>query len=64
MASYGMTWSQIDGLMSAAYGGNASEKVADCVALRFGASWVNYTSDCSGADKQAWVDGLIGGYLP
>lgn len=64
MAAHGMSWSQIDGLMAGAFGSNASEKVADCVALRFGASWVNYTSDCSGADKQAWVDGLIGGYLP
>jgi hypothetical protein len=64
MAAYGKSWSEIDGLMAAAYGSNASEKAADCVALRFGASWVNYTSDCSGADKQAWVDGLIGGYLP
>lgn len=64
MASHGMSWPQIDGLMASAFGSNASEKVADCVALRFGASWVNYTSDCSGADKQAWVDGLIGGYLP
>jgi len=64
MAAHGMSWSQIDGLMSGAFGGNASEKVADCVALRFGASWVNYTSDCAGADKQAWVDALLGGYLP
>lgn len=64
MAAHGMTWSQIDGLLSGAFGGNASEKVADCVAIRFGASWVNYTSDCSGADKQAWVDAFIGGYLP
>jgi chemotaxis protein histidine kinase CheA len=64
MAAHGMSWSQIDGLLAAAYGSNASEKVADCVAIRFGASWVNYTSDCSGADKQAWVDAFIGGYLP
>ena len=64
MAAHGMSWSQIDGLLSGAFGSNASEKVADCVAIRFGASWVNYTSDCSGGDKQAWVDALIGGYLP
>lgn len=64
MAAHGKSWSQIDGLMAEAFGRNASEKAADCVALRFGASWVNYTSDCSGAGKQAWVDGLIGGYLP
>ncbi|MFF3066075.1 hypothetical protein ACFVQ3_16160 [Oerskovia sp. NPDC057915] len=64
MAAHGMSWSQIDGLLAGAFGSNASEKVADCVAIRFGASWVNYTSDCSGGDKQAWVDALIGGYLP
>ncbi|MBD7997005.1 hypothetical protein [Oerskovia gallyi] len=64
MAAHGLSWSQIDGLLAGAYGSNASEKVADCVAIRFGASWVNYTSDCSGADKQAWVDAFIGGYLP
>lgn len=64
MAAHGMSWSQIDGLLAGAFGSNASEKVADCVAIRFGASWVNYTSNCSGGDKQAWVDALIGGYLP
>ena len=56
-----------DGLrasLNAAFGGNGIERSADCVALRLGASWVNYTRDCSGDTKQAWVNGLIGGYHP
>lgn len=64
MASTGLSWAEIDSRMSGAFGANASEKAADCVAKRFGASWTHYTSSCSGADKQAWVDALIGGYLP
>lgn len=64
MAAHGLSWESLDATMSAAFGSNASEKVADCVAIRFGASWTNYTSNCSGADKQAWVDAFIGGYLP
>ena len=63
-ATYGLSWSQLGTRMSAAFGANAQEKAADCVARHFGASWTHYTSDCSGADKQAWVAGMIGGYLP
>lgn len=63
-AANGLSWSGLGARMSAAFGANPQEKAADCVALRFGASWTHYTKDCGGAAKQAWVDGLIGGYLP
>lgn len=63
-AAAGLSWSALNARMSAAFGSSATERAADCVALRFGATWTHYTSDCSSADKQAWVDGMIGGYLP
>ena len=63
-AAGGLAWSELSTRMSAAFGSGATEKAADCVALRFGATWTHYTSDCSSTDKQVWVDALIGGYLP
>ncbi|WP_155856143.1 hypothetical protein [Cellulomonas sp. URHD0024] len=63
-AANGLSWSELGRRMSAAFGANPQEKAADCVARRFGASWTYYTSDCGGAQKQAWVDGMIGGRLP
>jgi hypothetical protein len=63
-AAFGLTWSELGNRMAGAFGANAQEKAADCVALRFGAAWTHYTSDCGSADKQAWVDGMIGTYLP
>jgi hypothetical protein len=58
-----ITVDDLEARLSTVFGSNGLEKSADCVALRFGASWVNYTSSCSG-EKQTWVDALIGGYLP
>jgi len=60
----GLSWGALGDRMSGAFGANPQEKAADCVALRFGASWTHYTSDCSAPEKQAWVDAMIGGYLP
>lgn len=59
----GITVDDLEARLSTVFGSNGLEKSADCVALRFGASWVNYTSSCS-SEKQTWVDALIGGYLP
>lgn len=63
-AAYGLSWGELGDRMAPAFGDRPQEKAADCVAQRFGASWTHYTSDCSSADKQAWVDAMIGGYLP
>ncbi|WP_028044919.1 hypothetical protein [Cellulomonas sp. URHE0023] len=63
-ATHGLTWNELGARMSGAFGASPQEKAADCVALRFGAAWTHYTSDCAGSDKQTWVDALIGGYLP
>lgn len=60
----GLTWDQIKDLQSSAFGSNASEKIADCVAIRFGATWTNYTHSCSSPAQQAWVSALIDGRLP
>jgi hypothetical protein len=49
--------------LNAVFGGNGQEKSADCVALRFGATWVAYSSDCGG-DRQAAVDALLAGRMP
>ncbi|WP_426592857.1 hypothetical protein ACPPVS_13960 [Cellulomonas sp. McL0617] len=45
--------------LAAAYGLSWSE-----LGGVFGASWTHHTSDCGGAAKQAWGDGMFGGYLP
>lgn len=59
-----LTYTDLDARMTGAFGSNASEKAADCVAKHFGATWTHYTSQCAGTDKQTWVQALIGGYLP
>lgn len=64
MTSAGMTWGELGSAMSSAFGENAQEKSADCVALRLGATWTHYTSACGSPAQQAWVDGLLGGYVP
>lgn len=64
MKRHGLTWGGLSGKMSAAFGSNAMEKSADCVALRFGASWTWYTKSCGTSAQQAWVTALIEGRLP
>ncbi|RHA41008.1 hypothetical protein [Cellulomonas rhizosphaerae] len=64
MRTYGLTWAQLGRRLAPAFGTNGQEKVADCVARSFGATWTGYTSRCSGSAKHAWVKAMIGGYLP
>lgn len=47
-----------------AFGGNGVERSADCVALRLGATWVGYGTDCAGGERQAAVDALLAGRMP
>lgn len=54
---------RLDELFEAS-GGRGAELAADCVALRFGASWTHYTSSCSGDARQDAVDALIAGAMP
>lgn len=64
MQANGWSVSDLSNALSDAFGSNGIEKSADCVALHFGASWVNYTRDCGGDAKQAWVNALIEGRTP
>lgn len=60
----GIGFWDMESQLAPAFGSNAIEKSADCVALRLGASWTHYTKKCGSSAKQAWVSGLIGGYKP
>ncbi|MDM7830979.1 hypothetical protein [Cellulomonas edaphi] len=64
MRKYHLTWSQLNRKMAGAFGPNAMERSADCVARHFGARWTGYTSACSGASKRVWVRALVAGTLP
>lgn len=60
----GLSYDDFTAHLKGIFGGNGIEPSADCVALRFGASWVHYTRDCGGQAKQAAVSALIEGRLP
>jgi len=64
MKRYGLTWNQLGARMRPAFGANAHEKAADCVARKFGARWTYYTASCGSKAKQRWVKALIAGRLP
>jgi hypothetical protein len=64
MASTGLSGQGLFDRMVPAFGSNGQELSADCVAQRLGATWLHYSGACADPGKQAWVDGLLGGYVP